>query len=135
MPPEIREVCERIRKVSKDVSILGRLDRKRSKLVSSAVRVMTTSQTVRPFKVYQEFLYDVLRAAGCSMVVLSSASLGKDTVVQLKAERRTILVDYIACHVTSLDSSALSSLAVAFSVPGNDDASGEPPAPVLKCEF
>ncbi|PWY90283.1 hypothetical protein BO94DRAFT_21858 [Aspergillus sclerotioniger CBS 115572] len=132
MLSEIREVCERILKVSKDIKILGRLDNKRSKLVSSAVRVMTTPQSQRPFKVYQEFLYDVLRAAGSSMVMLSSASLGKDRVVQLNAERRTILIDYIASQAGSLDSPALSSLAITFCVPQVEAGSRNSLVPTLE---
>jgi hypothetical protein len=57
------------------------------------------------------------------MVVLSSASLGKDKVIRLKAELRTILVGYIARHARSLESPGLLALTVAFGVPGNEDDS------------
>ncbi|OJJ65715.1 hypothetical protein ASPBRDRAFT_49531 [Aspergillus brasiliensis CBS 101740] len=120
MSAEIRDICEKIHKVSKEIRVLGRLDTRKSKLVSSAIRVMTTSQSERPFKVYHDFLCDLLRAAGSSMVILSSASLGKDKIVQLKAECRTALIDYFACHVGSLDSPALSALVAAFGVPRNE---------------
>lgn len=96
MPPAIREACEKLHKISRDVRILGRLHSKRLKLVSSAVRIMTSSQTARPFQIYQSFLFDVLGAAGSAgpaMVVLCSASLGKDKIVQFNAESRTALIE------------------------------------------
>lgn len=126
VPQAIHEACQKIYHLSSEVRVLGRLDDKRSKLASSAVRVMTLSQTARPFKIYQSFLFDVHRASGGSggsggsMVVLSSASLGKDKIVQLNAKARTALVEYIARHKSSLDSPALCSLAADFKVPRNE---------------
>lgn len=122
VPPAIREACEKLHKISRDVRILGRLHGKRSKLVSSAVRIMTSAQTARPFKIYQSFLFDVLRAAGSAgpaMVILCSASLGKDKIVQFNAESRTALIDYITCHKNSLNAPVLSSLVVDYNIPGN----------------
>lgn len=134
MSAEIQGFCEKIHKVSKEIKILGRLDNRKSRLVSSAIRVMTTSQHERQFKVYQNFLCDLLRVAGGSMVILSSATLGRYKVVQLKAERRTALIDYFACHVDSLDSPALSALVGVFGVPRNENRSEGSSSSNLECE-
>jgi hypothetical protein len=135
MTTKIQEACKRIHKLSEDIRVLGRLTETKSTLASAAIRMMDTPQTERPFKVYQEFLCDVRRTAGWPMVVLSSASLGKDKVIRLKAELRTILVGYIARHARSLESPGLLALTVAFGVPGNEDDSSRAYGQTPDCEF
>ncbi|GLA55666.1 hypothetical protein AnigIFM63604_002607, partial [Aspergillus niger] len=57
-----------------------------------------------------------------------------DKIVQLKAECRTALIDYFACHVGSLDSPALSALVAAFGVPRNEFYSEGSSSSNLECE-
>ncbi|KAE8146935.1 hypothetical protein BDV25DRAFT_161509 [Aspergillus avenaceus] len=136
IPLGIRQHCAKLHQTAQDVRTLGRLDGSQSKtLVSSAVRIMMTKQTVRPFQCYQEFLFDIHRIAGCSMVVLSSASLGKESIVRLKAGLRRSLVQYIELNQSLLESVPLSTLANDFKVPNKGTLSGEGKGQKAKCDF
>ncbi|QSS66025.1 hypothetical protein I7I51_06876 [Histoplasma capsulatum] len=116
----IREPCERLQEHAKKLHTLGRLEPRAANLLSAAVKIMTTDQTIRAFKIYYSFLHDILRTCGQfgqGLVVLCAVGLGKNRVVSLSEERRTTLVNWIANNQNSLYSPVLSSLAAKFSVP------------------
>ena len=72
------DVCgKKLHVCAKTFEILGRLDDRAAKHVGIAVNIMKSSQSVRAFKLYQQFLYDVLRHCGPGLVLLCAASLGK----------------------------------------------------------
>lgn len=125
MPIGLKDICEKIHKVAEDVRVLGRFGGKRaSTLVANAVRIMTSEQTERPFKVYQNFLCDIRTASGPlgrNMVVLCSATIGKTKAVTLNERDRITLVQYIATTSIRLDSEHLSSLAAQYNVPSTDN--------------
>ncbi|KAM5476979.1 hypothetical protein MauCBS54593_000250 [Microsporum audouinii] len=103
--------------VSEEVKALGRLGKRREKLVIAAVGIMRNVQDVRAFQVYRSFLYDILRLGGRHMVVICAAGLGKNRVVQLNIKERTDLVRYVAGRRTFFDSPILADLAATLKVP------------------
>ncbi|QSS66014.1 hypothetical protein I7I51_06865 [Histoplasma capsulatum] len=120
VPTGIREPCERLQAHAKTLHAIRRLEPRAANLLSAAVKIMTTEQTISAFKKYYSFLYDILRTCGQSgqgLVVLCAVSLGKNRVVSLSEEKRTMLVNWIAENQGSLYSPALSTLAAEFSVP------------------
>lgn len=123
----LREICEKIHKVSEDVRVLGRFCSKRAyTLVSNAVRIMTSEQTERPFKIYQDFLSDLYATSGRfgrNMVILCSASIGKTKAITLNERDRITLVQYIAATSSLLDSEPLSSLAAQYNIPSAESQS------------
>jgi hypothetical protein len=97
--------------------ILERLTGRGPTLVDDAVDILVTSKTTRDAKVYQLFLYDILRHSGPGIVVLCAASLGKQRVVHLAEKDRTGLVGWIRDNKAELHSLALDSLAEEYQIP------------------
>jgi hypothetical protein len=61
--------CESLRKCANKIRVLERLDDKAVEHVTTAVEILTNPQTIRSFKVYQDFLHDVLRHCGPELVL------------------------------------------------------------------
>jgi hypothetical protein len=115
---EEADVCgKKLHDCAKTFEILGRLDDRASKHVDIAVNIMKSSQSVRAFKLYQQFLYDVLRHCGSGLVLLCAASLGKQRVANLTITERVSLLDYVKAKNTSLDSPNLRKLANEHQIP------------------
>ena len=74
-------------------------------------------QTNRDSKIYQLFLYDILRHSGSGLVVLCAASLGKQRVVHLSEDERVGLVSYIKNNKANLHFPALELLAQEYQIP------------------
>ncbi len=58
---EIDEYCDDLRKSFDKIKVLKRLDDKAAEHVKTAMKILTTPQTSRSFKVYETFLHDVLQ--------------------------------------------------------------------------
>ncbi|KAJ5249292.1 hypothetical protein N7468_000743 [Penicillium chermesinum] len=119
IPIGLRDICEKIHQVAEDVRTLGRFGNKRSfTLVSNAARIMTSEQSERPFRVYQDFLYEIRRGRnGRSMATLCAASIGKTKAITLNQKDRTTLVRYIANNGSVLTSEPLALLAAQYNIP------------------
>ncbi|QSS66999.1 hypothetical protein I7I51_03211 [Histoplasma capsulatum] len=133
----IREPCERLQERAKKLRTLQRLEPRAANLLSAAVKIMTTEQIVRAFKIYHSFLHDVLRACGQfgqGLVVLCAVGLGKHRVVALSEEKRTMLVHWVANNTNFLYFPALSSMATEFSVPNFNKYEPLPKRPRLESQ-
>lgn len=119
-PTGIKESCEKLHKSSRSIRVLGRLDVRDEKLVRAGIEIMSTAQTIRPSKVYQVFLKDILRHCGSALVLLCSASLGKHRIVSLSGPDRIALVHYVKGKRASLSSSALELLAEEYKIPSKN---------------
>ena len=86
-PGEVDACDKKLHDCARAFEILGRLDDRASKHVDIAVNVMKSSQSVRAFKLHQQFLYDVLWHCGPGLVLLCAASLGKQRVANLRKSR------------------------------------------------
>ncbi|EEH39487.1 hypothetical protein PAAG_08756 [Paracoccidioides lutzii Pb01] len=134
----IREPRERLQEHAKKLRTLQRLEPRAANLLSAAVRIMTTEQTVRAFKIYRSFLHDVLRTCGQfgqGLVVLCAVGLGKHRVVALSEEKRMMLVHWVANNTNSLYFPALSSMATQFSVPNFNKRNPTFPGNGQYCSF
>jgi hypothetical protein len=116
-PDGAKECYERLSKAVGPIQILERLSDRGAKHVDTAVDILTTLQTTRESKVYQTFVYDILRLAGRGLVVLCAASLGKQRVVQLSESDRASLVHHVKDNKAALHCFVLESLADDFQVP------------------
>jgi hypothetical protein len=119
-PDGIKECQGRLSKGAEAIQILNRVPDRGVQHVMKAVGIMTTPQTTRESKVYQSFLYDILRHAGRGLVLLCAASLGKQRVVQLNALDKTSLVRHIKDNKAVLYSPVLESLAETFQAPSQE---------------
>lgn len=108
---------EKLRKTAKMLNITDRLDDQSSKHVDTAVEILTKPQTNRAFKVYQEFLYDVLRHSSPGLVMLCAAGLGKQRITSMTAEDRVSLLNVVKEGKDSLSSSTLEVLAKDHEIP------------------
>jgi len=74
---KIEAYRKKLRKDSKTIKILKRLNGRGPKLVDDTIKILAKPQATRDSKIYQLFLHNILRHAGPGMVVLYTASLGK----------------------------------------------------------
>ena len=114
---EVDGCWKKLQEDAEATKILERLTGRGPTHLNSAVDILVTSTTNREAKVYQLFLYDVLRLSGPGMVVLCAASLGKQRVVHLAEKDRTSLVGRIRANKTKLHSLALDSIADEYQIP------------------
>jgi hypothetical protein len=119
-PSAIKECGEKLRKTAGDISTLGRLDARAARHTKSAAGNMTTVQTTHNSKVYQVFLFDILRHCGPPLVLLCAASLGKQRVVDLHGQNRTALVHYVKANKATLVCPALALLAKEYGIPSEN---------------
>lgn len=95
---------------------MERLDDKAAERVKTAVKISTTAQTIRSFKVYETFLYDVLCHCGPELVLLCAACLGKPKVSSLKTEDRIALLKHVKTKRLSYVSPILGRLATEYGI-------------------
>ncbi len=92
---EIDGYCDGLRKGFDKIKVLERLDDKAAEHVKTAVKILTTPQTIRSFKVYETFLHDILCHCGPELVLLCAACLGKPKISSLKTEHRIALLEHV----------------------------------------
>ena len=68
---------EKLHKMAKKLKIRDHLDNQASKHINTTIEILTKPQTDYTFKVYQEFLYDILRHYSPKLVILYTISLRK----------------------------------------------------------
>jgi len=94
-PSGIDRYGDSLSKGANKIKILERLDDKAAEYVKAAVKILTTPQTVRSFRIYKAFLNDVLRHCGPELVLLCAACLGKPKIASLKEKDRISLLDFV----------------------------------------
>ncbi|KAM5429763.1 hypothetical protein McanMca71_006104 [Microsporum canis] len=133
VPTEIRESCQRLQENAKKLKALRRLEPRAINLLTAAVKIITVEQSIRASKIYNSFLHDILRTCGQSgpgLVVLCAVSLGKNRVISLSEEKRTMLVSWVTNNQAFLYDSALSSLAAEYGVPDSKKCCGDSADPI-----
>jgi hypothetical protein len=114
------ECTEKLRKSMTNLKILGRLEKKATKLISSAIEILKLEQTTREGKLYQNFLSDIFRQCGREQVLLCAAGLGKQRVVCLTAQDRIGLVHYVKTNKAAFASPILDALVERCQLPNKD---------------
>ena len=114
------ECTEKLRRTLRNWSILGRLDKKESELVGSAIKTLLLEQTTREGKCYQTFLRDVYHQCNRTLVMLCAASLGKHRIASLNIGDRASLLQYLKQSQNTFTSPALESLAKKHHIPEED---------------
>jgi hypothetical protein len=115
--PAVTERIDKLNKTLTNLNVLGRLDQREARLVTTAVNILNIPQTTRDFKVYQAFLWDIIHHCGRGHALLCAASLGKQRVASLNAQDRIQLVHYFKINKSAFESSVLDSLATEYQVP------------------
>jgi hypothetical protein len=113
----VEEQIQRLHKTAKNLGILQRLDRRSLRYVNTAVQTMKLPQENKAFKVYSDFLSDVLRHSSPGMVLICAVGLGKQRTANMTAKDRVGLIQYIIEKKDWLSSSALDTLARAHAIP------------------
>jgi hypothetical protein len=116
----VAECTEKLRKSIENLKILGRLDKKATKLVTTAASILRSRPTNREGKLYQTFLRDIYRQCGREQVVLCAAGLGKQRVVCLNTQDRTRLVHYVKTNTAALTSPVLNALVDNCQIPNTN---------------
>jgi hypothetical protein len=116
-PNDIDGYCDSLRKGASKIKVLERLDDKAAEHVNTAVEILISPQTIRSFKVYQDFLHDVLRHYGPELVLLCAACLGKPKITSLKMEDRVSLLDHVKVKKLSYAFPVLAQLATEYEIP------------------
>ena len=117
-PSNLINDCEnKLQTTLQSFKILGRLDARAAKSVELAASVLTSEQTVRGSRIYQDFLNDIIRHCGRGLALLCAASFGKHKIIGMNAQSRTSLVYHLKSKKTSLYSPALDSLATQYKLP------------------
>ena len=89
------------------INVLECLNNKAAEHIKAAVEILKTPQTVCFFKVYKEFLHDVLHHCGLKLMLLCAACLSKLKIVSLKIEGRISLLNHVKMKKLSYISSIL----------------------------
>jgi len=108
---------EKLRKTAGKLEIMDRLDGQAFKHVSMAVEILTNKQTERAFKIYQEFLHDVLRHCSPGLVMVCAAGLGKQKIASMTQDDRVGLLNYVRENKGSLSSDIIEALATDHEIP------------------
>ena len=116
-PLKINKQCDDLRNGFNRIGVQERLDDKAAKHAKAAVEILTTEQSIRPFKIYKAFLRDVLRHCGPEQVLLCAACLGKPKIASLKSEDRVTLLDHLKAKKSTYSSPILGRLAIEYHVP------------------
>lgn len=113
---EIDEYCDALQKNFDKIKILKRLDDKAAEHVKTAVKILTTSQTIRFFKIYETFLHDVRCHCDSELVLLCAACLDKPKVSSLKMKNRIALLEHMKTKRLSYVSPILERLATEYDI-------------------
>ncbi|KAI9891860.1 MAG: hypothetical protein M1814_002245 [Vezdaea aestivalis] len=119
---EVSNCSNKLLKDVKRLKVLERLGDRDCKMVKNAVDILSTSQTSREQRVYQEFLHDILHHSNRGLLLLCAASLGKQRVTELTVDDRLNLVLYVKKNQALLDCPVLEHLADFHQVPTQNAA-------------
>jgi hypothetical protein len=122
-------VAEYIRKLQKSIEhlkILGRLDKKSTKFVTTAASILRAKPKNREGRLYQAFLCDIHRQYGCEQVMLCAAGLGKQRVVCLNTQDRIRLVHFVKINAAVFASPVLDALVGKCQTPNKNDTLSSP---------
>ena len=132
LPTAISDCCKRLQTTATNFKILKCLDDKTAKLINTAVDILTTVQMNCNSKIYQVFLHDILRYCGQKLVLLCSASLDKQRIINMTEPDRISLVNFVKDKKASLLSSILDVLATTYELPHENSMFYTPHSYVLK---
>jgi len=103
--------------MAKKLKIRDCLDDQVFKHVNTAVKILTKPQTDHTFKVYQEFLHDILRHYNPRLVILCTAGLGKQRIASMTKKDKVSLLNHVKENKDSLSSLTLKALAKEHKIP------------------
>lgn len=108
---------KRFQSCLKHIKTHDRLDKRAANCVELAVSILSTEQTGRREKVYQDFLNDILRQCGPGLAVLCAAGFGKYNIAGMNRQTRTGLVDYVKSKRASFCCPELDSIVIQYGLP------------------
>lgn len=108
--------CELLRKCADGINTFEELNDTQAKQVKIAVNIMTSSQTTRFEKTYQDILNDISRVCGPELVLLCAAALGKRKISHLNKLDRLHLLDHLKKE-SKLKVSRLAALVDIYKIP------------------
>lgn len=110
--------CERLQTCAAQIKIRQTLNKQQAvDNVRTAVTIMTTNQTTRFEKIYQDILNDISRLFGPELVLLCAAALGKHKISHLNEDDRARLLNYLREQNSRLNVNGLTALADVYKVP------------------
>ena len=114
---KIPNTCQdRLRKDAKIIKIVERIDTRRAKYISDAVRILQHPQAARDAQIYAQFLKDIIRLASPGHAVLCAASLGQQRLSHLKEHERADVVQFVKENKEGLSCEVLTSLAEEYGI-------------------
>jgi hypothetical protein len=129
LPSAVKACIEKLQTSMNTLKVVQRLDEP-ANLISAAAETLKTDRTNRREKIYKQFLDDVRQQCGAGLVVLSSSSLGKRRIVELKNSERISLLGYLKSNFNSFKHPILDTLAVTYGIvdaPSDPDGSSANP--------
>lgn len=113
---DVANYIKKLQQSRRRIEILGRLDQRAPMLVETAATIMKTQQIKRESKIYQTFLYDIVRLC-CSGGSLCAATLGKENVVSLTNQERIEVVHYFSTTRSAYESPVFNTLVEKYGIP------------------
>ncbi|KAI1924874.1 hypothetical protein LOZ07_001504 [Ophidiomyces ophidiicola] len=111
---------ELLRQFALQIDLLGRLDHKTEENVHIAVGILGMVKTDRKTRVYQEFIFDILRLHGPELFLLCVGRLGKHRLANLNDTDRLGLLSQLREKGQAVKVVGLTSLIIEHNVPSFD---------------
>lgn len=112
-----KSLSGRLQNCAERIKITHILNNQQAANVKTAVEIMTTNQTTRFEKIYQDVLNDISRLCGPEVVLLCAAALGKHKISHLNQDDRAHLLDYLTKQNSTLPVDRLKVLVNNYKVP------------------
>lgn len=112
-----KSLSGRLQNCAERIKITHILNNQQAANVKTAVEIMTTNQTTRFEKIYQDVLNDISRLCGPEVVLLCAAALGKHKISHLNQDDRARLLDYLTKKNSTLLVDRLKVLVNNYKVP------------------
>ncbi|PYH96025.1 hypothetical protein BO71DRAFT_408099 [Aspergillus ellipticus CBS 707.79] len=116
-PKIFEEHRERLGTCAAGIETSQELNDEQAKQAKIAVEIITTSQTTRFEKTYQDILNDISRLCGPELVLLCAAALGKHKISHLNKRDRLHLLDHLKKKESELKVSRLAALVDVYKIP------------------
>ncbi len=94
--------------------ILDRLNIRAIKLINFAISVLINKQTVCNFKIYRNFLNNIIYYFNCKLALLYIVSFNEYNITNINAQSQISLVYYLKSKKASLSSLVLNSLVTQY---------------------
>lgn len=120
--PEEKDYSTKLRQTADTLAVLERLDERSSKHVDIAIKTLEKPQDNRAFKIYRDFLQDVMRHCSPGLVLLCAVSFGKQRIANMIVPDRVRLIQFIKEKKDSFSYSILESLAEKYEIPNRESA-------------